>query len=119
MNKEQTLRPACNRPSHSQSQCDGVVLKYLRQFWNLAGLSKSPPLELSESWAGPRQLWQLAEESPQFQLSHYYPGHQVELLGGKVRTFSPNCQLFPPLLSNLSVFVTLFYFRNILIVRIY
>ena len=36
------------------------------------------------SWAGPRQLWQLAEESPQFQLSHYYPGPQVELLGGKV-----------------------------------
>ena len=61
------------------------------------------------SWAGPRQLWQLAEESPQFQLSHYYPGPQVELLGGKVGTFSPNCQLFPPLLSNLSVLVTLFY----------
>ena len=72
------------QPPHSQSQCDGVLLKYLRQFWNLAGLSKSPPLELVESWAGPRQLWQLAEESPQFQLSHYYPGPQVELLGGKV-----------------------------------
>ena len=109
MNKEQTLWPACHQPSHSQSQCDGVLLKYLRQFWNLAGLSKSPQLELSESWALPQQLWQLAEESPQFQLSHYYPGHQVELLGGKVRTFSPNCQLFPPLLSNLSILVTLFY----------
>ena len=114
MNKDR-LYETCHQPSHSQSQCDGVVLKYLLQFWNLAGLSKSVLMELSESLGGTPAVVAVGRRISSVPIipSLSWP-HQVELLGGKVGTFSPNCRLFPPLLSNLSVMVRLFHFRNIL-----